>query len=462
MGNSFGLQRVLGLKELVAIEIGTTIGAGVFALTGIAAGMTGAGVPLAYLLAALPIIFVMMTIAMLGSALPTVGGTYRYPSRLFSPGWAFLGVWIYALGMVFGALPLYGLSCAQYLQAVWPQLPLRTTAVVLLTFFYLLNLRGISFAAGAQALMVLLMVSALLYFGLAGLPALQEKNFQELLPHGLSGLLIAAGLLTFTLQGSNAVIELGAEIKHPGRTVPLSLLISIPMVTLLYLLVSVVAVGVIPWDQVKDLTGPAQVFMSRPGYSFFVLAGAVLAITTTINATFMWATKSLLVLARDRLFPSGLAQTSARGVPRRFLTLLWLLSVLALLAGQIPLKTFASYASIGGNIIFIPVMASALVLRRKLPEVYQRAPFRLKGFLFWFCPAVGMALSVLAIVMLLVDLKRHTWPLFAWVVVGGCFYLWRSGRLARRKKSAGPEDDFYARIQADRELMAKEALKSRD
>jgi len=456
VSESFGLKRVLGLRDLVGIEIGTTIGAGVFALTGLAASMTGSGVPLAYLLAAVPIVFIMMTVAMLGSALPTVGGTYRYPSRLFSPTWAFLGVWIYAMGMVFGAFPLYGQSCAQYLQALWPGLPLPATGIIILTFFYLLNLRGIQIAASVQGLMVLVMLAALLYFGLGGLPAVRAANFQELLPQGVGGLVLAACLLTFTLQGSNSVIELGAEITNPGRNIPLSLLLSIPTVTLIYLLIGVVAVGVMPWQEATDLQAPARAFMSRPGFNFFILGGAVLAITTTINGTYMWATKSLMVLARDQLFPASLAKTSSRGVPQRFLTLIWLLSCLTLVSGQIPLQTFASYAAIGGNVIFIPVMASALTLRRKFPQAYAQAPFRLKGFLFWFCPVVGMLLALTSIAMLVVDLKHKAWPLLGWLALGVVFYHWQIARRARTQTQS-----FPAMIQADCQLMLQESLKGR-
>jgi len=123
MSEEFGLKRVLGLFDLVAIEIGTTVGAGIFSLTALAVTITGPSVPLAFVAAAVPIVFIMMTVGMMGSAMPTVGGTYRYPSRLFSPLWATVGVWCYALGLVFGALPLYATECAQYLKAVFPWLP---------------------------------------------------------------------------------------------------------------------------------------------------------------------------------------------------------------------------------------------------------------------------------------------------------------------------------------------------
>jgi len=213
---------------------------------------------------------------------------------------------------------------------------------------------------------------------------------------------------------------------------------------------------VVPWQDLKDLTVPAHQFMGRAGFNFFIFGGAVLAITTTINGTYMWATKSLMVLARDGLFPTSLAKTSSRGVPQRFLTLIWALSVLTLLSGQIPLQTFASYATIGGNVVFIPVMFSAMALRRKYPQAYEHSPFKLKGFLFWFCPLVGVALSLLSIVMLTVDLKQAAWPLLGWLGLGIIFYSWQLHRRARTQAQS-----FPAMIQADAEAMVQESLQSR-
>ena len=100
-----GLKRVLGLPEVVAIEVGQTIGAGVFAMTGIAIGICGAALPIAYTLAVIPVAFFMLPVAVLGSAIPTVGGNYTYPSRLFSPAAAFMGLWIYAIGAFLGFFP---------------------------------------------------------------------------------------------------------------------------------------------------------------------------------------------------------------------------------------------------------------------------------------------------------------------------------------------------------------------
>ncbi len=445
MAEEFGLKRVLGLKELVAIEVGTTIGAGVFVLTGMALEMGGPLLPFAFLLAAVPIILVMLTLAMLGSAIPTVGGTYRYPSRLFSPMWAFIGVWGYALGMVFGAFPLYALRGSEYLLQVFPyfqtldepalELWVRGLALLLLTIFFLANLRGLALAATVQGFMVLVLLSALLYFGIDGLSAVRIENLTPLFPKGLSGFLAASALLTFALLGSNSVIELGGEIKNPGRNIPRSLFIAIPLVTAIYFLVGLVVAGALPWQESagKLLTVPAKAFLNPVEMNFFIIAGAVLAIITTLNATFMWATKSMMIVAHDELIPAGLARTNRFGTPHRFLFIIWALGVLAVLA-KAPAGTFEIYASIGGLIIFIPVMISALLIKKKLPEHYEAAAFRLKGVLFWLCPSAGVLLSLMIIGMLISQLRP--WPVIffcVWLITGALFYLWRKRSLERKR-----------------------------
>ena len=455
MSDSFGLKRVLGLGDLVAVEVGTTVGAGIFSLTALAATMTGPSVPLAYLAAAVPIIFIMMTVGMLGSAMPTVGGTYRYPSRLYSPMWATVGVWCYALGLVFGALPMYATECIYYLRPIWPNVPVKPAAIALLAVFYLLNLAGVELAASIQAGMVVVLIAALLVFGIGGMPTIDASHFTPLFTGGTGGFVVAACILTFALQGSNSVIELGAEIKRPGRNIPLSLLISIPLVAALYLLIAVAAVGnfdIASWKAQAhaDLTQPAQAFLGRPAFIFFLIGGAIFAFTTTLNGTMMWATKSLMVVAGDGIMPAFLARTDKKGTPRVFLTILFLASVVAVLLNA-GIQTFASYATIGGMIIFIPSMIAAWLLPRRAPELYNCPGFRLRGFMLYFAPAVGIVTSVLLILILLVDLKLWSLPFVGWLGLGFVFYLVRKKAV---EKAAGKT--FAELMRQDLDRMIRE------
>ena len=104
------LKRVLKLSAVVFIAIGFTIGGGVFVFTGVVFKIVGQALPIAYSLAALPVFISMMPIAMLGSAIPTTGANYRYPSRMVSPGLAFVGIWVYALASFVGQIPLYAVA----------------------------------------------------------------------------------------------------------------------------------------------------------------------------------------------------------------------------------------------------------------------------------------------------------------------------------------------------------------
>jgi len=383
-------------------------------------------------------VFLMLTIAGLSAALPTVGGSYRYPSRLFSPLWAFVGIWGLAVGLVFGTFPLMAVTCAHYLQSLWPSLPETAFSVGLLTVFFLANLFGVEIAAVAQMAMVVVLIVALLSYGIGGLPHVNREYFHPFLPHGAGGLLAASALLTFAHLGANTVIELGGEIKNPSRNMPLSLLITIPLVTTIYVLVGFIAVGVAPYSEVEkagDLTAAASVFMKGPWLAFFILGGAALAITTTINSTFMVATKSMLILSSDGMLPNFLAWIHPKyGTPWVFLTVIWGISVITILA-ELPISMFANFASIGGLIIFIPVMISAMMLKKRRPAEYEKAPFKLRGALYWIAPIGGLLLSVMAIGMLLYDSTHRGYAelvfFVGWIIAGVAIFFVLKARMER-------------------------------
>ena len=199
MSERANLKRTISLVHLVGIEVGQSIGAGIFALTGIALAMTGPSLPLAFLAAAVPVAMAMAVLAMLASAVPISGGTYYYGSRFFSPVASFTGVWGYVLGAVLGMFPLYALTGATFLQAVLPGLPKIPVALALLAVFYLTNLLGARIAMWIQAIMVGLLLVALGIFSGFGLPQVRMENFRPLFTGGLGGVVVAASILTFTI-----------------------------------------------------------------------------------------------------------------------------------------------------------------------------------------------------------------------------------------------------------------------
>jgi len=310
--------------------------------------------------------------------------------------------------------PLYALTGAGFLQAVFPALPRVPVALLLLLLFYLANLFGARLAMWIQAVLVVVMLGALLLFVSRGLPAVDPVNLRPLFPMGASGFLVASAVLTFTVLGANAAVELGDEIVEPQRNIPLSFAISIPVVTLIYVLIGLVVAGTAPWQSratggaPASLAGIASSLLRGPAQLYFLLGGGLLAVVTTLNATYLWGTKSLLVIAEDGLIPRAVTRVSRRfGTPHWLLTMIFACSCAALLLVGERVETFAVLASLGGIVIFIPVMGAALRLRRAHPEVYARARWHLAGALHYLAPVVGVLFCLLVIAILLADLSSH-------------------------------------------------------
>ena len=435
------LKRVLRLPAVAFIAIGFTIGGGVFVFTGIVFNITGPALPLAYVLAVIPVFISMLPIAMLGSAIPTTGANYKYPSRMVSPGLAFVSIWIYAVASFGGQIPLYALGCARYIQAYFPGLSLSLAAVGILTFIYIVNLLGVKLAAQVQGVFVIILLAALLYYAVTGVIDLDAQNFSNMFDRGLPNLFLGTALLTFTYMGANGIIELGGEIINPGEVIPRAFMIAFPIILVVYTLVAIATVGAAPagvlLESKEPLISVGRLMLGRAGLLFFVTGGAVLALTTTLNALFIVGTKSLLIIVDDRLLPSWLGRLNPRfGTPQILLTIIWLFSMAGIGSG-LSLKTLASYAALGALMILIPIQIAAIRLPSLHPERYRRAKFKLTGIWLWFCPLVGILMVAYFSVLILYDLKSpiKVGGFLAFAILGGLYYLGRKKYL----RSISPE-----------------------
>ncbi len=438
-----GLKRVLGLPAVAFIAVGMTIGGGIFVFTGIALKISGPALPLAFLFAVIPVFLSMLPLAMLGSALPVTGGNYIYPSRMVSSRLAFVGIWVYALATFFGQIPLYSIACARYLQVIFPDIPEAPFAAALVTFFCVINLLGVRPAAQLQAVMVLFLVGALLFFSFNGLAEAHPENFGNIFQQGAGNLFLAIALLTFTYLGSNGIIELGQEIREPGRVIPRAYFIAFPIITILYLLVALAVVNAVPWRTLGNVREPlveiGRITLGRNGLYFFVIGGAVLALTTTLNALFMLGTKSIMAIAKDGFLPPRLGRVGRRfGTPHLILIAIWAISMIGVFSG-ISLETFASYAAMGGIVVFIPVLISSIALPRLYPKEYNNSAFKLKGFWLWFCPVVGILVGLFFCLVILTDLgtPAKVLPFLLFILSGVAYYEARRRYLL--KKGVDPE-----------------------
>lgn len=409
MSEQSNLKKVLGFKEVLNIAIGQTIGSGVMAMTGIAIGMTGKGVVFAYILSSLLVIIMTMPTAAMGSAIPTTGGSYKYITRLLSPTAGIFYIFIYMAYNI--TLALFAISFADYMQALIPSIPFKLVALALLTVLYLFNIFGVKSAANLQNIMVLVLASGLFLFIVYGVPEVKFDTFtaQSIMPNGFMTLLTVSGLLTFATGGANVIVNLGGEMKNPGRDIPLGMILGTVIVGVIYALMALVASGVLPVEQVayKNLTEVANTILPKGLYVYFIVGGAMFAIATTLNSTFSWVTKPLLACCQDGWLPKKLGEVNKKyGTPHWLLTLFYIIGVIPIITG-LSLETIGVLGSgISLFMALLPVAAS-FNLHKKYPEACGNAPFMIKPKLFKLLVGVSIVLLIIQSILLFSTLGKN-------------------------------------------------------
>jgi len=440
-----GLKRDVGLLGVVALAAGAVIGGGPFVLAGPASALAGPGVWLAYLIIGLPMITVAVSYAAVASAMPIEGGTYYYPSRVLTPFWGFLGGWARWLAYI-TPLALTAFVFSDHIQTVAPGLPAALLMVGFIAFFYVLNVLGIKISATAQTVMFLILVGGFLVFIGAGLPKVDSANLTPVAPFGLSGAVKAAALLFFAYVGFDAAAEIGEEVKNPSRNVPLGIVIGLLICIVLYVLMSVTASGTLAWtEQAKSSTpiyDAAKIVLPDVAATLLLLV-VVMAVSTSQNGFQLAASRIVLSLGRDRVIPERLGSVNQRfGTPGWGLTASVLIALIFVFSGKG--LVFAVYSS---NLTFLfsylPVMVSAMLLKTRKPDLYDKAPIKLKGALRFIVPIIAMIVS--GIFMALQEPEAMLWSA-VWIAIGAVIFFVRKQQLG---KEGGSLDKLMEHVPSD-------------
>jgi APA family basic amino acid/polyamine antiporter len=327
------LRRDLGLIDAVGVGLGAIIGAGIFVVTGVAAGVAGPAFLLGLLLAGVAAACNALSSAQLAATYPQSGGTYEYGYRVLTPWAGFAAGWMF-LASKLAAGGTVALGFASYLERLVPGLPLRPAAVAAVVALTIANLFGIKKAGRFNTSIVFVTVSALVYFVLAGLPHFRADNLQPFAPSGFGGILQAAALLFFAFTGYARIATLGEEVHNPKTTIPRAIIISLSVAALLYVGVALIAVGTIGAPAMAASASPlidaARTF-SAPAISPILGVGAVTAMLGVLLSQIVGISRVMLAMARRGDFPPALGHVSeAHAVPDRGILLTG--SIIALLA----------------------------------------------------------------------------------------------------------------------------------
>lgn len=392
------LIRNLGFWDLMAIAVGQIIGAGIMSSTGVAIGMTGTGVVLAFLISPFLTIISIFPVAILSSAVPTTGGPYRYCSRLAgkSAGMIYLLLHVTSYSV---AVSQYALSFGAYLSSIAHSINQHVAAMVILTLFYAMNLVGTKSAALLNKIMSFALFGGLGLFIVFGLPKVDPGyvfNTQNLFLNGPMMFVSTLALLSSATAGAQFIAELGGEAKDAGRTIPKVMVISTFGVGVFYVLIALVAAGVLPIAQVANqpLTLVAQATMPAIAMYLFVIGAALGATATTLNSTLSWITKPLLVACDDDMLPRSLGTVSKNGVPYKLLTFFYIVGMIPLLL-RVDISVITKFTTANSLLAKLMVCAALLILSNRYGDILKKSTMKVS-------PLLAKVLSIVGIVILCV------------------------------------------------------------
>lgn len=437
------LKRTLGRGDLFSMAVGQIVGAGIMSLCGVAIGMTGTGVVLAFVVAAFISSASLLPAAQVAAACPTTGGTYRYPSRLIGPKTGFFELMVYIICQI--TVSMYATTFATYFQALVPSVNLKLVALAVLTIVFVCNLLGTKNAAFVQNILVVALIAGLASFILFGIVKVDYGyvfDLSNLFPNGARSFLTAAALLTFSTSGAITIAELGGEAKNPAKDLPVAMIGSTLFVGVIYALIALVASGVLPWEQVANqpLSLVAEAILPRPIFYVFLIGGALGATATTMNAIFTWVTKPIMIACDDGWFPRKLADVNKKfGTPHYLMLLVYLVGIVPILL-DIPLDTIATIGSGLGCVYQAMMPLSAMFLLKKYPRAYENSKFKLPVKSLKPLAVFAFGLLIIQTILLISDLT----PVAAVLSLLYLFFSWGLAVFLEKKRDIQTPADLYS------------------
>ncbi|GAU66937.1 putative amino acid transporter [Streptomyces sp. NBRC 110611] len=401
-----GLKRSMGLFQLVCFGVGAIVGTGIFVGLSDTVAAAGPAVVVSFVLAAVTCVFTAFSFAELGGAIPVSGSSYSYAyatlgeRAAFLVGWCLLleyGVSVSAVAVGWGQYlnELLGNLIGWQLPAALANPPgeggiINIPAVVVILLATLLLVRGVRESARATAAMAVVKLAVLVLFCVIGFSAFRAGNLSPFAPEGVAGITSGASVAFFSYIGFDAITTAGEEVKNPRRDIPVAIMVCIGVVTVLYCLVALAAIGALSADEVAGRPAALSLIVNRVTDSTVgggvIAFGAVIAIASVVLAVMYGQTRILMSMSRDGLVPRVFERVSPRTSTPVANT--WIVAaVFAVPAAVVPLDVVMNLTTIGTLAVMAVVNVSVLVLRRTRPDL----PRRFRVPLFPVTPLLGIA-----------------------------------------------------------------------
>ena len=451
-----GMLKNLAAVDLLMLGIGAVIGTGIFVLTGVAAAKyAGPAVPLSFILSGLTCALAGLAYAEFASIVPASGSAYTYAYASLGEFIAFIVGWNLILeytvtssavavgwsGYVVGLFASAGLVLPHELVVSAEDGGIFNLPAVLITLFLsFLLVRGTKESVKLNRILVFVKLAAIFLFLVLAAPHVDVTNWDPFLPFGYSGVVSGAAIVFFAYIGFDAVATTAEECRNAARDLPVGIIGSLFICTLLYAVVAAVLTGVVPYSML-DTAEPVAFALRHIGYnvgSAIVAVGAICGITTVLLVLLYGQSRIFFAMSRDGMVPANVCKIHRRFHTPYRVTILGAIFV-SIIAGVFPIGMIAEMANIGTLSAFLIASIGVMVLRKTEPDLKRN----------FKCPAVWIIapLAVLSCGYLMANLPLATWHRFGfWILFGLCVYFGYSRahsvigrRAAEEAEKAGKE-----------------------
>ena len=449
------LSRNLSLFSATMIGVGAMIGAGIFVLTGVAAGIAGPAFILAFLLNGIVTFFTASAYAELGGTIPEAGGGYLWVKEALPPPMGFLSGWmswmahsvacsLYAVG--FGAYFAEFLNSAGVKIISDTEILKKILAFLLVSVFTYINYKGVRETGIAQTIVTILKILILSIFILLGLFFIFRNpsslaHFTPFVPKGTTAILIAMGLTFIAFEGYEIIAQSGEEITNPRRNIPRAIFYSLLIVVPIYLFVGFVALGVVEpgnltaWDflGLKKEIGLIEAAKNLSSFGgIIIMIGGLFSTISALNATIYSSSRVSFAMGRDHNLPNFFSKIHSK-FKTPFGALLGSYIIIILTVLFLPIEDIAFSADIMFLFLFILVNLSLIHLRNRKERFFKgyKSPF------FPLFPLLGIITQLLLIIVMFIYSFKALSVTFIWIISGIAIYY--SYSRAKEKEKVSPK-----------------------
>ena len=446
------LRKTLSAWDLVAFGIGCIIGVGIFVLPGQEAAIhAGPAITLSFALAGIACACSALCYAELASMIPVSGSAYTYGYATLGEIFAWIIGWDLVLEYIVGAslvsigwsgyfinvlnktLEPFGYSipriiCAPPIMDKNPGL-INLPAVLIVTIIAVLLVRGIKESSNVNKVVVAIKILVIVIFIAIAVWHINPTNWTPFMPFGFKGVMTAAAIVFLAFIGFDAVSTAAEEAVNPQKDIPIGILGSLFIATVLYISVAAIMTGVVPYSQFENIAEPIALVLNvinKPFASVLISIGAIAGMTSVILVLMMGQPRILFAMSRDGLLPKVMTKVHKK-FKTPYITTIATAVIVGLASGFLPINIVAELCSIGTLAAFAIVSGGVFVLRIRKPELPR--PFRVP------CFALISGAGFLSCITLMLSLPLITWIRFlVWLLIGFIIYF-SYGRFNSRKMS---------------------------